>query len=473
MKTRRLIHADKDTFCEVFWDGTEAEVVSGARGTKGRARRLDFETPMGCNRFVEEEVAKRIKQGFVEVMPEALPIEQAVTAPRATASPQFLAEIAAAYDDDAPRLVYADWLQSQGDPLGELIVVQCERARLERWDPKQRLLKDREDQLLITFRRRWLPELDDDVAAEFRRGFVERVRIVNHRATTKLLDRVLAIAPLVRTLELDGELALERVASAASLRALTGLAIRGALRSTSVERLMEMPELVGITRLALRGCGLGRMALKGLALRAWQELDLHQNTLGANGTRLVLERVEPDALTALDIGSCGVGDDGVKLLAATPLPRLHTLNLRRSSLTRRALGALAAAPGLTALRRIDLSMNGFHEAGPGLGAFCESPKLGALCELDLRNAMLGDAGLEVLARSQLARRLVALDLGTNGITEQGAALLATTPWPALRYLNLSGNPIDKAAEALRSGLPGVRVVLRSTTASAAAIVGDG
>src|SRR5688572_9695597 len=119
MQTRRLIHADKNTFCEVFWDGTEAEVVSGAIGTKGRARRLDFPTPMGCNRFVADEVAKRIKQGFEEVAPEALPIEQAVTAPRADPSPQFLAQIAAAYDDDAPRLVYADWLQGQGDPLGE------------------------------------------------------------------------------------------------------------------------------------------------------------------------------------------------------------------------------------------------------------------------------------------------------------------------------------------------------------------
>jgi uncharacterized protein (TIGR02996 family) len=37
--------------------------------------------------------------------------------------------IEAAPDDDAPRLILADWLGEQGDPLGELIAVQCALAR--------------------------------------------------------------------------------------------------------------------------------------------------------------------------------------------------------------------------------------------------------------------------------------------------------------------------------------------------------
>ena len=42
---------------------------------------------------------------------------------------ELLAEIYAAPDDDAPRLVYADWLQERGDPRGEFIALQLERAR--------------------------------------------------------------------------------------------------------------------------------------------------------------------------------------------------------------------------------------------------------------------------------------------------------------------------------------------------------
>lgn len=38
---------------------------------------------------------------------------------------EHLAAIRATPDDDAPRLVYADWLSERGDPRGELIVLQC------------------------------------------------------------------------------------------------------------------------------------------------------------------------------------------------------------------------------------------------------------------------------------------------------------------------------------------------------------
>src|SRR5437763_13066136 len=42
---------------------------------------------------------------------------------------ELVAAIHADPDSDAPRLVYADWLQSLGDPLGEYIALslQCER----------------------------------------------------------------------------------------------------------------------------------------------------------------------------------------------------------------------------------------------------------------------------------------------------------------------------------------------------------
>jgi uncharacterized protein (TIGR02996 family) len=33
----------------------------------------------------------------------------------------FLARICEVPDDDGPRLIYADWLDEQGDPLGDFI----------------------------------------------------------------------------------------------------------------------------------------------------------------------------------------------------------------------------------------------------------------------------------------------------------------------------------------------------------------
>jgi uncharacterized protein (TIGR02996 family) len=43
----------------------------------------------------------------------------------------FLQAITDEPDDDLPRLVYADWLDERGDPFGEFIRLQCERARME------------------------------------------------------------------------------------------------------------------------------------------------------------------------------------------------------------------------------------------------------------------------------------------------------------------------------------------------------
>jgi uncharacterized protein (TIGR02996 family) len=53
----------------------------------------------------------------------------------------FLAAIAAAPDDDVPRLVFADWLEERDDPLGEFIRLQIELEplRLPRTDPRAEL----------------------------------------------------------------------------------------------------------------------------------------------------------------------------------------------------------------------------------------------------------------------------------------------------------------------------------------------
>src|SRR5690606_10001290 len=53
----------------------------------------------------------------------------AVEGEYASRSAELLAAVHADPDDDAPRLVYADWLSGHGDPRGEFITLQIERAR--------------------------------------------------------------------------------------------------------------------------------------------------------------------------------------------------------------------------------------------------------------------------------------------------------------------------------------------------------
>ena len=58
-------------------------------------------------------------------------------APISATEQQLLDAIIAAPEDDGPRLVYADWLLAEGDPLhGQLIMVQCQIARLRETNPE-------------------------------------------------------------------------------------------------------------------------------------------------------------------------------------------------------------------------------------------------------------------------------------------------------------------------------------------------
>src|SRR5215468_8406464 len=91
----------------------------------------------------------------------------------------FLETILENADDNAPRLVYADWLEEQGDPRGEFIRLQCELARLEDDDGRAGELRDRETSLLNLHGEKWREEIPEWARAkcEFRRGFVEEVTL--------------------------------------------------------------------------------------------------------------------------------------------------------------------------------------------------------------------------------------------------------------------------------------------------------
>jgi uncharacterized protein (TIGR02996 family) len=59
----------------------------------------------------------------------------------------FLQAVLEAPDDDTPRLIYADWLEEQNDPRGELIRLQAQLARVGADDPRRPALEERERRL--------------------------------------------------------------------------------------------------------------------------------------------------------------------------------------------------------------------------------------------------------------------------------------------------------------------------------------
>jgi len=89
----------------------------------------------------------------------------------------FLNTIREHPDADLPRLVFADYLDENGDPArAEFIRLQCELASLLDHDPRFRPLEDREHELLSEHEPAWAGELPRYATEwEWRRGFIESV----------------------------------------------------------------------------------------------------------------------------------------------------------------------------------------------------------------------------------------------------------------------------------------------------------
>src|SRR5690242_3917919 len=90
----------------------------------------------------------------------------------------LLAGVLAEPDGDAPRLVLADWWLQQGDPRGELVVVQCEAGRAGVGGDVKARLDARAAELLEQHEAAWLAPLHlEPKEVRWRRGFVEDLTI--------------------------------------------------------------------------------------------------------------------------------------------------------------------------------------------------------------------------------------------------------------------------------------------------------
>lgn len=158
-------------------EGDEAAVQGMANG-------------MACGVLLYQYEHELVVPGFEALSPTrkvkaAKPSDIEVELPKA-----LLDGVLAAPDDDAPRLVAADWLSERGDPLGEFIQVQCALGRGRfgaggKWvrSAKSSLpfetreqLEAREQELLKLYEKRWVAPLRSAIRQwGFRRGFVNDV----------------------------------------------------------------------------------------------------------------------------------------------------------------------------------------------------------------------------------------------------------------------------------------------------------
>jgi uncharacterized protein (TIGR02996 family) len=400
----------------------------------------------------------------------------------------FLRAILADPDEDAPRLVYADWLDEHGDPRGEFIRVQIERARLDEDDPRQAGLKQRDAELFGRNGKQWVapfaPLLNvQDSGVEwgsgngvmpwwqswFDRGFVGRL-CMWAKGFLSCADDLLRLAPLRRLHLRIGRGEVRQLAHCPSLARIAELELdshdgRG-LDSGAMGVLARFPNLTGLRRLNLECNRLrdgGAIALAGAPwLTQVRELDLSGNDITADGVRSLVGSDHLGPLSGLHLSRNRFGDDGAVALANHPaLAMLRSLSLAECGLGPAGAGALVRSRSLARLSDLDLSGN---VLGPVVAEHLAGVMSLRLDRLNLENCELGDRGVRLLASWPGLANLRRLSLPCNGISDSGAEALAASPYLGrLAVLDLGGNDLSREAEERLQRAPSLRHLWRLET----------
>ncbi len=324
---------------------------------------------------------------------------------------ELLGAIAADPDNDAPRLVYADWLATHGQgERAELIRLQCQMARLPQSDRRVRQLRQRSRQLLHRHQTEWLgvpASGTGELEVTWRRGFAEHVVLSRRsgRSSRRGLSQEDALQrlsrwPLVRSLDL----------SRMSVPALAALAQLGQLEELILHRvpqaalpLSPLSQLSQLRRLIIRDTKLSPDDLQTLAS---------------------LKRLQH-----LELPSVRIGDRGLEILA--DLPSLEVLNIHRGAIT--TSGLRYFLKNFHQLRELDLSWSLLD--GQHLGFLGGLPRL---CRLSLKGNLLSTA--EELG---LLTQLEELNLRATGVAFGALGSMGALRGLArLQTLNLGFNPLD-------------------------------
>jgi uncharacterized protein (TIGR02996 family) len=254
----------------------------------------------------------------------------------------FLDDIIAHPDDDVPRLVFADWLDDQGESeRAEFIRLQCRLATLNDSDPERAALRMREDDLLDEYGARWAGPLRN-LASQwlFRRGFLEAVEVTV--TATQRIRTLLDNAP-VRSLRLvtRGEELPGVLAAGPCLRRVRALALvlRTPVRSSELSELFRPGAMEDLASLLVQCPSPLYVPLRELA------------ALVRPGT---LPRLQELGLSVgEDVGL--LDDNFLRALAeANHLTRLRRLHLPRAAFTQTLAHALSRSAAFAGLAHLQL-----------------------------------------------------------------------------------------------------------------------
>jgi uncharacterized protein (TIGR02996 family) len=369
----------------------------------------------------------------------------------------FLEDIIAHPDDDTPRLVFADYLEDEGDSArAEFIRVQVECARLPAWDARHVRLRLRERALIEQHGQAWLGEMPNIKGVswqEFRRGFVATAVFSSFAALGAAATACWAAAP-IEAVSIRWPRRRESIDIRRPIAGLRELSITGRLVDPrEIARLADAPLLSTLRTLTMEQASLGlegfRRLLASPHLGKLKALRVPFNSIGNGGITALFDAASLTSVEELDLSETGsygrYGEDpiieaaGVEALAAWPgLPRVRSLTLSGNDVRREGLRALLRSLRATGLKELALRGNGLD--GPAMQEFGSARPELQLDVLDLGENLLRDLGAADLASAPCLRELKVLIVDRCEIELSGARALSKAPFlGSLRRLDVDHN----------------------------------
>jgi uncharacterized protein (TIGR02996 family) len=417
MPRYEFVEGSSNKFWEIEREGNSFTVRYGKVGTSGQTSTKVFGSEAETTKEYDKMIASKVKKGYREVS----------AAPRAAATgahPELEAAILADPSSKEAWLVYADWLQGQEDPRGQLIAAQAAGK------PVADLL----DQHADAFLGRFAPEEDCDLAPyveiEWAYGYWRKVKVFcDYDSAESFPEDVKGIAsvlghvlrhPSAKFLQvLSIGLTEGHTEGAAawqgSLDALVKSGIRPSLRELFVGDYSRGDDT------EISWTDIGSLA------KVWTVLP-NLEKLTVQGGGIELGKISAPKLRVLRLWSGGLPQEPVKRVGEATFPELLELELWFGSSEYDA-GASSAdvAPilkgkGLPVLQRLGLMNAEFANELPALVA--ESAILPRLRELDLSLGTMGsEGGRALLAQADKFKHLQKLDISDNFVSAEVTAEL--------------------------------------------------
>ena len=373
-------------------------------------------------------------------------------------------------EDDALRLIFADWLEDQGDPYADLIRVQCQLAKIDEFDDSYFDLKIQENNVLQQLKR-----ANHELISRKRstgnpsfvnRGFIQSI-FLDENSDLQLVNEEYQWEPITKIdfFSLPDEYQ-SFFSSWSFLRRVRSLSIDGRFEGFTLNSLLGSPHLSNLKSLSI-SCKSFDISVAEIIGQELSSNKLTELEIDRTGFQALFHSSQLENLTTFKlVGGGSAEEDTLSILAQEcPWKHLRSLTLNLASFSNDGVESFREAawthqleelhvidmeshvsitpfllsPYMENLSKLTITETEINDTGtfviPTALTSCQ------LSELNLGDTRLNALSLQPLVESDLFDHLKVLRLELNELGTEGCALLGAGKFPQLQYLDLHGNEI--------------------------------